>query len=175
MSLDVNAYRISESMEDSMKLRTAVFILAAMLCANTGMAQTGQRRHPIRSKVVWTLVGAAAGTTIGAYAVWDDDERAAVQQDRMRRSMIVGGSVGGALGLWFGHHRSRRSQQPLPPIVQPESRPRHGLSLVPYRATRASGRIAAHCFAFPKSCTDPPDWGPAIGDYHASSAVSTLR
>jgi hypothetical protein len=30
-------------------------------------------------------------------------------QDRMRRSMILGGSVGGALGLWFGHHRSRAS------------------------------------------------------------------
>jgi hypothetical protein len=153
-----------------MKLRTAIFILAAMLCAHTGMAQTTQRRHPIRSKVVWTLVGAAVGTTIGAYAVWDDDERAAVMQDRMRRSMILGGSAGGALGLWFGHHRSRAS----PLVAYPES-PRTRACrecLVQRQAT--AGEFLLPVPRFPNRAL-PTRFVLHERDYQTRSAVSMLR
>jgi hypothetical protein len=116
-----------------MKLRTAALTLAALLCGHTAAAQTSQRRHPIRTTVVWTLVGMAAGTAIGAYSAWDDDERAAVLQDRMRRRMIVGGSIGGTLGFWWGHRRARAS-------VNPEVRP-EAPALMRMRAVALQGAL----------------------------------
>jgi hypothetical protein len=100
-----------------MKTRIAVVLTGLLLTAQPILAQP-RERHPIRSRIVWTAVGALAGTVIGAAATWDDDVRAAVLQKRMRRAMMIGGGTGAAVGFSFGSFRSRPSPAFRPPLAR---------------------------------------------------------
>jgi hypothetical protein len=128
-----------------MKAHVAILMIGLLLTVHPALAQS-RPRHPIRSRIVWTAVGAFVGTAIGAAATWDDDERAAVLQRRMRRAMIIGGGTGAALGFWFGSSRSRSSPAVRPHVFIPAFDRAPSLWHAPMATSRASvvRRLVSH-------------------------------
>jgi hypothetical protein len=92
-------------------LKSAVVALVvASLVAHASPAsaqQTTKAKHPVRTRITWTLVGAAVGAGLGFALGFRAYEDAAFSERKITEATMMGAVIGGAAGFGIGWARSR--------------------------------------------------------------------
>ena len=95
------------------RLPVIVAILVTLLIVDAGpmFAQQQDVARPRRTKVIWTVIGAAAGAGVGMWAGFQKFDQATFAERKITTATIAGGAIGGVVGWTIGFGRSR---QPKP-------------------------------------------------------------
>jgi hypothetical protein len=93
-------------------LPVIIVLFVTMLIADAAPAFAQQQRaeNSRRTKVIWTVIGAAAGAGVGMWAGFQKFDQATFAERKITTATIAGGAIGGVVGWTIGFRRSRQTK-----------------------------------------------------------------